>query len=38
MRKILPDDDIKQDVNSSNSNQSEVFNVAHTWFKDYVKQ
>ena len=37
MPKILPDDDIAEGINSLNSKQREVFNVAHTWAKDYVK-
>ena len=34
---ILPDDEIAEAINSSNSKQREVFNVIHTWDKDYVK-
>ena len=37
MPKILPDDEIAKGVNSLNSKQREVFNVIHTWVKDYVK-
>ena len=34
---ILPDDEIAEGINSLNSKQREVFNVVHTWAKDYVK-
>ena len=34
---ILPDDEIVEGINSLNSKQKEVFNVVHTWTKDYVK-
>ena len=37
MPKILPDNDIAEGINSLNSKQREVFNVVHTWAKDYVK-
>ena len=37
MSQILPDDEIAEAINSSNSEQREVFNVIHTWDKDYVK-
>ena len=37
MPQILPDDEIAKGVNSLNSKQREVFNVVHTWAKDYVK-
>ena len=36
MPKILTDDEIKEGINSLNSKQREVFNVAYTWAKDYV--
>ena len=36
MPKILPDDEITQDINSLTSTQREFFNVVHTWAKDYV--
>ena len=34
---ILPNDEIPEGVNSRNPKQREVFNVVHTWVKDYVK-
>ena len=37
MRKILPYDKFAEGINSLNSKQREVFNVVHTWAKDYVK-
>ena len=37
MPQILPDDETAKDINSLNSKQMEVFNVVHTWAKDYVK-
>ena len=37
MSQILPDDEIAQSINSSRPKQREVFNVIHTWAKDYVK-
>ena len=37
MPQILPDDEIAKSINSLNSKQGEVFNVVHTWAKDYVK-
>ena len=36
MRKI-PVDETAESINNSNSKQREVFNVVHTWSKDYVK-
>ena len=36
MRKI-PVDETAESINHSNSKQREVFNVVHTWSKDYVK-
>ena len=33
---ILPDDEIAEGINSLNSEQREVFNVVHTWVKDYL--
>ena len=35
--KILPDNDIAEGINSLNSKQRDVFNVVHTWARDYVK-
>ena len=35
MLQILPDDQITKDINSLNQKQREVFNVVHTWAKDY---
>ena len=37
MPKVLPDDEIAKDTNSLNSKQTEVFNVVHTWAKNFVK-
>ena len=37
MPKILPDDEIAEGINSLNLKQRGVFNVLHTWTKDYVK-
>ena len=37
MPQILPDDEIAEGINSLNSNQREVFNVVHSWSKDYLK-
>ena len=37
MPKIIADDEIKEDTNSLNLNQTEVFNVVHTLAEDYVK-
>ena len=37
MSKILPDNDIAEGKNSLNSKQRDVFNVVHTWARDYVK-
>ena len=34
---ILPDDEIAECINSLNSTQREVFNLVHTWTKDYAK-
>ena len=34
---ILPNDEITKSINFLNSKQREVFNVFHTWAKDYVK-
>ena len=36
MRRI-PDDEIAESKNYSNSKQREGFNVVHTWVKGYVK-
>ena len=35
--KKFPDNDIAEGINSLNSKKREVFNVVHTWAKDYVK-
>ena len=37
MPQVLPDDEIAKDRNSLNSKQREVFNVVHTWAKNFVK-
>ena len=37
MPQILPDDEIAEGINSLNSKQREVFDVVHSWVKDYVK-
>ena len=37
MLKILLNGDLAEGANSLNSNQREVFNVVHSWAKDYVK-
>ena len=37
MSQILLDDKIAKDINSLNLKQRGVFNVVHTWAKDYVK-
>ena len=37
MPQILPDDGIAEGINSLNSKQREVFDVVHSWVKDYVK-
>ena len=37
MSQILPDNEIAKGINSLNSKQREVFNVIHTWDKNYVK-
>ena len=37
MPKILADGNIAEGTNSLHSKQNEVFNVVHTWAKDYVK-
>ena len=34
---MLPDDEIAEGVESLHLKQREVFNVVHTWHKDYVK-
>ena len=34
---MLQDDEIAESINSLNSKQREVFNLGHTWAKDYVK-
>ena len=36
-KKILPDDEIGEGINSINSKPKEFFNMAYTWNKDYVK-
>ena len=37
MPQILPHNAISKHINSSHSKQREVFNVVHTWAKNYVK-
>ena len=37
MPQVLPDDKIGKSINSLNSKQREVFNVVHTWAKNFVK-
>ena len=37
MPQTLPDDEIAKDINSLKSKQREVFNVVHTWAKNYLK-
>ena len=37
MPQVLPDDEIAKGINSLNSKQREVFNVVHTWAKNFVK-
>ena len=37
MPQTLPDDEIAKDINSLKSKQREVFNVVHTWAKNYFK-
>ena len=37
MLQVLPDDEIAKGINSLNSKQREVFNVVHTWAKNFVK-
>ena len=37
MPQILPDDEVVKGTNSLNLKQRQVFNVVHTWVKDYVK-
>ena len=37
MPQILPDDEIAESMNSLNSKQREVFNVAHKWTKEHAK-
>ena len=37
MPQVLSDDEIAKDINSLNSKQREVFNVVHTWAKNFVK-
>ena len=37
MLQILPNDEIEKGINFLNSKQREVFNVVHTWAKDYEK-
>ena len=36
MSQILPDNEIAEGKNSLNSKLREVFNVVHTWVKNYV--
>ena len=35
--KVLPDDEITEDVNSLDSKQREVSNVVHPWARCYIK-
>ena len=37
MPQVLPDDEISKGINSLNSKQREVFNVVHTWAKNFGK-
>ena len=37
MLQILPENEIAQGINSLNSKQREIFNVVHTWAKEYIK-
>ena len=37
MQQILPDDKTEKGISSLNSKQREVFNVVHTWTKNYIK-
>ena len=37
MQQILPDDKAEKGISSLNSKQREVFNVVHTWTKNYIK-
>ena len=37
MQQVLPDDEIAKGINSLNSKQRELFNVVHTWAKNFVK-
>ena len=37
MPQVLPDNEIAEGINSLNSKQREVFNVLHTWAKNFVK-
>ena len=34
--KILPDDEITEEIDYLNSKERNVFNVVHTWVKNYV--
>ena len=37
MPQILPDNEIAEGINSLNSKQSKIFNMFHTWAKEYTK-
>ena len=37
MLQVLPDDEIAKGKNSLNSKEREIFNVVHTWAKNFVK-
>ena len=37
MLQIWPGDEIEKGINFSNSKQREIFNVVHTWDKDYIE-
>ena len=37
MLQILPDNEIVEGINSLNSKQREIFNMVHTWAKEYIK-
>ena len=37
MLQILPDNEIVEGINSLNSKQREIFNMVHTWAKEFIK-
>ena len=37
MPQVLPDDEIAKGISSLNSKESKIFNVVHTWAKNFVK-